>query len=122
MVLARKAIPGGIFKYRAHHAAQGLLGQDVISDVVDGHGGSILVLIRRFKPSLNLTRHTPGASALPAMFAAIRQFRWAAAARFPVSKRLLGSPPTRLLQYGRWRLLLPVASEPRLPELNPSGL
>ena len=38
MMLARQALLGGVGEHLAHHAAQRVLGQDVVADVIDGHG------------------------------------------------------------------------------------
>ena len=38
VVLARQAVLGGIGEHGPHDAAQGLLGQKIVANVVDGHG------------------------------------------------------------------------------------
>ena len=38
MVLPGQAVPRSILQHGAHHAAQRVLGQDIVTDVVDGHG------------------------------------------------------------------------------------
>ena len=42
MMLARQAVLGGVGEHLAHHAAQRVLGQDVVADVVGGHGFRVL--------------------------------------------------------------------------------
>jgi hypothetical protein len=43
VVLARQTTFGDIGEHGAHDTAQGVLGQEVIADVIDGHGGNPLV-------------------------------------------------------------------------------
>src|SRR5262249_21809174 len=38
MMLARQTILGGVHQHLTHDAAQGVLGQDVVADVIDSHG------------------------------------------------------------------------------------
>ena len=38
MMLAGQAVLGGVGQHVAHHAAQRVLGQEVVADVIDGHG------------------------------------------------------------------------------------
>src|SRR5262249_19703400 len=37
MVVARQAMFGGVIEHGAHDAAEGLLREDVVADVIDGH-------------------------------------------------------------------------------------
>ena len=46
MMLARQAVLGGVLEHRVHDAAQRLLGQDVVADVIDGHGTGRLLPAR----------------------------------------------------------------------------
>jgi hypothetical protein len=39
MMLAHQALFGGIGHHRAHDAAQRVLGEDIVADVIGGHGG-----------------------------------------------------------------------------------
>ena len=39
MVVARQAVLGGVRQHGAHDAAQGRLGEKVVADVIDSHGG-----------------------------------------------------------------------------------
>ena len=92
MMLAGQAVLGGIGQDVAHHAAQGLLGENVVADMVRGHRETCRAgrEIRNLRDANALARRTPALA-----FALIQN---------------------------EWRLLLPGASEPRLTELNPSGL
>src|SRR3989442_10871651 len=58
MVLARQAVFGRVDEHRAHDAAQSILSQNVIPDVIDGHGAirslgsrpdSSMVMVARFQ-------------------------------------------------------------------------
>src|SRR3954471_22453623 len=97
MVLAGEALFDGVRQNTANEAAKRVLGEDVVSDVVYGHGFSNGIWTQNVTcDTRNNTRRT-GANTLTGL-----DFR----GKFE----------------GKWRLLLPGASEPRLTELNPLGL
>ena len=97
MMLARQAMLGGIGQHLAQHAAQRVAGQHVVADMIGRHGGPVAFQeygpCRPDSPSRNST--APDGSA--------------------------GVPAGKEIR-GKWRLLLPGASEPRLTVLNPLGL
>ena len=49
MMVAGQALLGGVGQHVAHHAAQRVLGENVVADVIDGHGANsrISMLARR---------------------------------------------------------------------------
>src|SRR5476651_2225583 len=51
MVVARQAFLGGVAEYAAHHAAQRLLGQKIVADLV-GHAGFWNLRLRDSGPML----------------------------------------------------------------------
>src|SRR5215510_6062048 len=98
MMVARQALLGRVGEHAAHYAAQGLLGQKVIADLV-GHAGERRIWTRT-------------------MLA--RAMHPAPSPQGPRNAALSQSDIRQLNE--KWRLLLPGASGPRLTELNPSGL
>src|SRR5262249_34326528 len=107
MVLARQPVLGGIVEHRAHHATQRLLRKQIVADVIDGHNSSL-----QREPQHVTMLACPAASTSTVLCVATAVTR----GQRPAAK------PVRRSKNGKWRLLLPGASEPRLPELNPSGL
>src|SRR5262249_29162175 len=97
-MIPRKTVLGGVHEQPAHNAAQGILRQDVVADVIDGHG-------RTDCPERGAIRAVSTHGGLTAWILARACMR---APAFHSNSKIW-----------RWRLLLPGASEPRLKLLRP---
>src|SRR5215813_7074789 len=109
MMLAGQAMRGRVGQDPPHHAAKRVARQHIVSDMVGRHGRSCCIL----KKTAGLCAgRRLGSPMLPSRLAEISR-----AHRVKLRQVRLASR-----QEIKWRLLLPGASEPRLTELNPSGL
>src|SRR6478735_8804239 len=110
MMFPGQTVLGGIGQDAAQHTAQRVARQHVVSDVIGRHG---LPCRMSMSPSGRRKCRSPTRTVCRML---LRLKAWVSTVSGEYSGK---NPPVR---ERKWRLLLPGASEPRLTELNPSGL
>src|SRR5690242_17363566 len=110
MVVARQAMRSRIAQDPPQHAAERVARQHIISDMVGRHDWSCHILKKR-------PGNSDGGTGRPT-----RLFGQCYSLYPPKSAGRWRERSQAVFGKLKWRLLLPGASEPRLTELNPSGL
>src|SRR6185437_1523608 len=121
MMLPRQAMFGGVGQDAAQHAAQRVTRQHVISNVIGRHCLSCRVCYRRWSAAGPWCVFGPDSQPL-AMVPRVGEEVSTIGGEYSGKKPRKGQVGSNAGREMKWRLLLPGASEPRLTELNPSGL